>query len=141
MAARQRPVAATIDAYLARLEGEQRAALQKLRKTIQSIVPRATECISYGVPAFRHDGRVLVGFGAGANHCTFFPMSGTTVAAHQALLASYETSKGAIRFQPERPLPAALVRKLVKARLLEIAEHERAATSAPMRRKPGKPER
>jgi uncharacterized protein YdhG (YjbR/CyaY superfamily) len=139
MAARQRPTAASIDAYLENLDDDQRAALQKLRDTIKAIVPRAAECISYGVPAFRHEGRVLVGFGAGSNHCTFFPMSGTTVAAHKALLAKYATSKGAIRFQPDRPLPAALVRKLVKSRLLENAGRARAAKSAAQRKKSGKP--
>jgi uncharacterized protein YdhG (YjbR/CyaY superfamily) len=62
---------------------------------------------------------VLVGFGATANHCAFFPFNGSTVAAHKAELKGYETTKGTIHFQPEKPLPAALVRKLVKERLAE----------------------
>jgi prepilin-type N-terminal cleavage/methylation domain-containing protein len=112
----------TVDAYLASVtDDDQRVALEKLRAAIQAIVPRAEECFSYGLPAFRLDGKVLVGFGATAKHCAFYPMSGATIAAHLDDLAEFETSKGAIRFQPEKPLPARLVRKLVKARLAEIA--------------------
>lgn len=108
--------------YLAALNAGQRAALARLRKTIRSIVPDAEECISYGVPAFRLDGKVLVGFGAAANHCAFYPMSGATVAALQRELEKYDTSKGTIRFPADKPLPVALVRKLVKARIAENAK-------------------
>jgi uncharacterized protein YdhG (YjbR/CyaY superfamily) len=107
-----------IDEYLAALSDDKRAALEKLRKTIRAAAPKAQECISYGIPAFRQD-RMLVGFGAAANHCAFYPMSAATVAAHKEELAGYDTSKATIRFQPAKPLPAALVRKLVKARLAE----------------------
>ena len=110
----------TIDEYLARLSDDKRAALEKLRKTIRAAAPRAEECISYQIPAFRLNG-MLVGFGATANHCAFYPMSASTVAAHQDELEDYDTSKGTIRFQPDNPLPAALVRKLVKARIAENA--------------------
>jgi uncharacterized protein YdhG (YjbR/CyaY superfamily) len=109
----------TIDEYLAALTDDKRAALEKLRKTIKAIVPKAEECISYGLPAFRLDGKPLVAFGAAANHCAFYPMSGSTVAAHRAALKDYDTSKGAIRFAPGKPLPIGLVRKLVKARIAE----------------------
>jgi uncharacterized protein YdhG (YjbR/CyaY superfamily) len=109
----------TIDEYLAAVSADQRAALEKLRKTIKAAAPRAEECISYGLAAFRLNGRPLVAFGASANHCAFFPMDSTTVAAHKDELKEYETSKGTIRFQPDNPLPAALVRKLVKARAAE----------------------
>jgi uncharacterized protein YdhG (YjbR/CyaY superfamily) len=112
--------AKTIDEYLAGLPRDQRAALEGIRKVIKAAVPRGEECISYGVPAFRVGGKVLVGFGAAAGHCTFFPMSGTITAAHQAELSAYETSKGAIRFPLERPLPGTLVRKLVRWRLAEM---------------------
>jgi uncharacterized protein YdhG (YjbR/CyaY superfamily) len=115
---RPRTKPTTIDEYLAGVTDEQRAALQKLRKIIRSAAPRAEECISYSIPAFRLDG-LLVGFGATATHCAFYPMSSSTVAAHQDDLKAYDTSKGTIRFQPDRPLPAALVRKLVKARIAE----------------------
>jgi len=109
----------TIDEYLAAVSDDQRAALEKLRKTIRAAAPKAEECISYGLAAFRLDGRPLVAFGAAAKHCAFYPMSGATVEAHKAELKDYDTSKGTIRFQADKPLPAALVRKLVKARIAE----------------------
>ena len=109
----------TIDEYLARLGADKRGALEKVRKAIKAAAPRAEECFSYGMPAFRLNGKVLVGFGAAANHCAFYPMSGTTVAKHQSDLAGYDTTKGSIRFQPDRVLPAALIRRLVKARIAE----------------------
>lgn len=108
-----------IDEYLAALSADKRAALEKLRKTIRAAAPKAEECISYQIPAFRLDGKVLVSFGAGANHCAFYPSSATTVAAHQDELKNYDTSKGTIRFSADKPLPAVLVRKLVKARIAE----------------------
>jgi uncharacterized protein YdhG (YjbR/CyaY superfamily) len=110
---------ATIADYLAALTPDKRAALRRLRKTILVAAPRAEECISYGLPAFRLDGRMLVWFGAGANHCAFYP--GAVVQAHRAELKDFRTSKGTIRFQPDHPPPAALVRKLVKARIAKIA--------------------
>ena len=108
----------TIDEYLAALSDDKRAALGKLRKTIKAAAPKAEECISYGLPAFRLNG-MLVGFGAAAKHCAFYPMSSSTVAAHKDELADYDTSKGTIRFPADKPLPVALVRKLVKARIAE----------------------
>ena len=110
----------TIDDYLAALSADKRAALDALRTAIQSAAPRAEECISYGMPAFRLNGKVLVAFRAAANHCALHPMSGNTVAAHKVDLIGYDTSKGTIRFQPSAPLPARLVRKLVKARIDEL---------------------
>ena len=109
----------TIDEYLAALSDDQRAALEKLRKTIKAAAPKAEECINYGLAAFRLDGKNLLGFGATAKHCAFYLMSGSTVEAHQDELADYDTSKGTIRFPADKPLPAALVRKLVKARIAE----------------------
>jgi len=111
----------TIDGYLSALSDDQRAALEKLRKTIKQAAPKAEECISYQLPAFRLDGRMLVAFGARANHCAFYPMSPATVKDHQQELESYDTSKGTIRFRADKPLPSALVRKLVKARIAENA--------------------
>jgi uncharacterized protein YdhG (YjbR/CyaY superfamily) len=111
----------TVDEYLARVSDDQRVALQRLRKTIRAAAPAAEECISYQLPAYRLNG-MLVAFGATANHCAFYPMSASTVAAHREELKDYDTSKGTIRFQPDNPLPASLVRKLVKARIAENAE-------------------
>jgi uncharacterized protein YdhG (YjbR/CyaY superfamily) len=110
--------ARTIDQYLATLPPDQRAALEKLRQTIRAAAPRAEECISYQLPAFRQ-GKMLVAFGATANHCSFYVMSSTTLDAFRDKLEGYDTSKGTVRFQPDEPLPAALVRKLVKARIAE----------------------
>ncbi len=109
------PNAKTIDQYLAALVPDKRAALQRLRRAIRAAVPRAQECISYGIPAFRLDGKMLVWFGASKNHCSFYP--GGVVAAHRDELEGYGVSKGTVRFQPAHPLPVALVRKLVKARV------------------------
>lgn len=109
----------TIDDYLAAVGPDKRAALQKLRKAIHAAVPGLEECISYQMPAFRHDGKVLVWIGAGAHHCAFYP--GGIVEALEGDLEGYETSKGTIRFQPDRPLPAALVRKIVRARIADSA--------------------
>lgn len=108
----------TIDEYLAALSDDKRAALEELRKTIRAAAPEAEECISYQLPAFRLDG-MLVGFGATAKHCAFYLMSSSTVAGHQEELKDYDTSKGTIRFQAGNSLPAALVRKLVQARIAE----------------------
>ena len=123
----------TIDEYLAALSDDKRAALEKLRKTIRAAAPKAEECISYQLPAFRLEGRMLVAFGATANHCAFYPMSSSTVEAHKDDLKDYDTSKGTIRFQADKPLPAALVRKLVKAR---IAENGRAVRTVRSKAEP-----
>lgn len=108
-----------IDDYLSALDVDKRAALEKLRKTIKAVAPKAEECISYGLAVFRLNGKALVAFGATKNHCAFFPMNSTTVAAFEKELKNFDTSKGTIRFQPDRPLPEALVRKLVKSRIAE----------------------
>jgi uncharacterized protein YdhG (YjbR/CyaY superfamily) len=110
-----RPKAATIDEYLAALPADKRAALQRLRRHIKAAVPGAEECISYQLPAFRVGGRVIVWFGAAAKHCALYP--GAVVESHKKELEAYDVSKGTIRFQPEHPLPASLVWKLVKAQL------------------------
>ena len=107
----------TFDRYLAALDPRQRVALEKLRKAIRSAAPKAEECISYGVPAFRLNGKFLVALGAAANHCSFYP--GSALQALKVDLKGYDTGKGTIRFQPDHPLPAALVRKLVKARIAQ----------------------
>jgi len=122
----------TIDEYLAPLSGEKRAALEKLRRAIRSVAPGAEECISYNIPAFRLGGRLLVGFGAAANHCAFYP-GAHPVKAHSDELKVYTTLKGTIRFPADRPLPAALVRKLVKTRIAEYAA--RRPIAAPSRRR------
>ena len=130
MAARAR----TIDEYLAPLSDEKRATLEKLRTAIRSAAPKAEECISYQIPAFRLGGRLLVAFGAATNHCAFYA-GAFPIQAHKDELGAYDTSKGTIRFQARSPLPATLVRKLVKTRIAEhAANHPARAESATRRR-------
>jgi uncharacterized protein YdhG (YjbR/CyaY superfamily) len=112
-----------VDEYLRALSPEKRAALERLRKAIRAAAPRAEECISYGVPAFRLDGKFLVAFGAAASHCAFYP--GGVVEGFEEELRTYGTAKGTVRFQPDRPLPALLVRKLVKARIARMGARGR----------------
>lgn len=114
----------TIDEYLAPLTDDKRAALEKLRAAIRAAAPAAEECISYDIPGFRLDGRLLVSFGAAAKHCAFYP-GAHPVRAHHDELAAYDTNKGTIRFQPDHPLPATLVHKLVRTRIAERVGHER----------------
>jgi uncharacterized protein YdhG (YjbR/CyaY superfamily) len=109
----------SIDAYLAGVKDDaQRGALEKLRKQIHAAVPRAEECISYQMPSFRLDGRVLVWFAAASKHCSFYPGGG--IEEFEDELADFETSKGTVRFQPEKPIPVALLRKLIKSRIARV---------------------
>jgi uncharacterized protein YdhG (YjbR/CyaY superfamily) len=104
------------DDYLAALSDDKRRALERLRKDISVAAPQSEECMSYGLPGFRLNGKLLVSYGAGAKHCAFYP--GSIVREFAGQLKSYDTSgKGTIRFSPDKPLPSALVRKIVKARI------------------------
>jgi uncharacterized protein YdhG (YjbR/CyaY superfamily) len=108
------------DEYLAGVPADKRRALEKLRKDIKAAAPKAEECISYGLPGFRLNGKLLVSYGAAAKHCAFYP--GSTIRAFTKALEEYDTSgKGTIRFPAEKPLPSPLVRKIVKARVAERA--------------------
>jgi uncharacterized protein YdhG (YjbR/CyaY superfamily) len=106
----------TVRSYLSAIPREQRAALEKLRSTIKSIVPDATEVISYDIPTFKLDGRMLVSYAAFKHHCSFFPGAGP-IERHAKDLSRFQTSKGTIQFTPEHPLSTALVKKLVKTRI------------------------
>ncbi|MCK6570188.1 DUF1801 domain-containing protein [Myxococcota bacterium] len=130
MAALQIPK--TIDEYLARLPATQRAALERLRAMIRAAAPRAEECISYQLPTFKQDG-MLVSFGAWKEHCALYGLSARLHGAFEKELARYDKSKGTIRFAPDAPLPASLVKKLVRARLAENAARvaARAADRSP----------
>jgi uncharacterized protein YdhG (YjbR/CyaY superfamily) len=110
-----------VDEYLAGLPSETRTALERLRATIHAAAPDATEVISYKVPTFKHHGG-LVGFAGFESHCSFFVMSPEVMEAHAEELEPYDTAKGTIRFAPYQPLPDALVRKLVEARIRENEE-------------------
>jgi len=112
----------TIDDYLANVKPDHRKTLQTLRQTIQMAAPKAEECISYGIPAFRLNERLLVFFGAWVNHCAFYPGSAATLRNFRNELRNFETSKGTIRFSPDKPLQSELVKKLVKARIAETTD-------------------
>jgi len=113
--------AAGVDAYLAQVPEPAKVTLQKMRATIRSIVPaEATEGLSYGMPAFRYKGP-LVAYAAFKEHCSFFPMQASLIDRLKDELKQYRTSKGTLQFPPDRPLPAALLKKMVK---LRIAENE-----------------
>jgi len=115
---------ADVDAYLAKLPEPARATLEKVRATIRSVVPaETTEGLSYGMPAFRYKG-ALVAYAAFKDHCSFFPCQASLIDQMKDELKNYRTSKGTLQFPLDKPLPAALVKKMVKAR---IAENERRA--------------
>jgi uncharacterized protein YdhG (YjbR/CyaY superfamily) len=113
--------AKSFDAYFAALPRDKRAAMDKVRKAIHAAAPGVEECVSYGLPAFRYNGKVLAALGAAENHCAYYPMSGTTVDQLKEELKEYDTSKGTIRFPANKALPQRLVAKLVKARIAEIS--------------------
>src|SRR4051812_24635625 len=104
---------ASTDSYLAGLSDDKRRALDKLRNDIKAAAPKAEECISYGVPGFRLDGRLLCSYAASAKHCAFYP--GSIVQQFKKELKDYDTAKGTIRFAADAPLPGPLVRRIVKA--------------------------
>ena len=108
-----------VDEYLAGVPEPARSTLEKVRAAIRSAVPaEATEAIGWGMPMFRYKG-MLLGFAAFSNHCSLFPMSTSVMEAFKNDLKDFHTSKGTIRFPVDKPLPAALVKKLVKARIAE----------------------
>ena len=109
-----------IDEYLAGVPEPARGTLKKVRAAIRSAVPaEATETISYRIPAFKYNGRSLVWFAAFSNHCSLFPGSLSVMAAFKNELKPFDVSKGTIHFPLDKPLPAALVKKLVKARIAQ----------------------
>ncbi|MCL5991647.1 MAG: DUF1801 domain-containing protein [Bacteroidetes bacterium] len=112
-----------VDSYLATVPEPAKSTLEKLRQTIRGIVPAAEEVISYGMPAFKYKG-ILVYFASFKNHCSFFPGS-AIIENFKEELKAYKTSKGTIQFAFDKPLPASLVKKIVKARMKENEEKER----------------
>ena len=109
----------SFDEYMATAPDDKRPALEELRKQIHAAAPGAQEYIGYGLAAFKLNGKPLVAIGYAAQHCAFYPMNGHTVEAFKEELKGFETSKGTIRFKPDRPLPEELVDRLVKARIEE----------------------
>ena len=112
---KKRKPPATPSEYLAGLPSHQRAALQKLRRAIKAAAPQLEECIAYGLPSFRWNGKYLFSYGVAGGHCAFYP--GSLVQKLGSDLKQYSVAKGTIHFSPEKPLPERLVRKLVKLRM------------------------
>ena len=113
-----------VDDYLAGVPQPARGTLKKMRAMIRSAVPpEATETISYGMPAYKHNG-VLVWFAAFSNHCSFFPTA-SVIEAFKNELKGFSTSKGTIQFHTDKPLPAALVKKMVKLRVAQSESKKR----------------
>ncbi len=108
-----------IDDYLAALDEPKRSTLGALRQTIVATVPEAEECISYAMPAFRLQGKVIAGFAAFKNHVSYLPHSGSVLPELSRELAGYVTTKGALQFDADRPLPEALVKKLLAVRIAQ----------------------
>jgi uncharacterized protein YdhG (YjbR/CyaY superfamily) len=109
----------SVEDYLAALPEAPRAALETLRRTIRAAAPQATETISYQMPAFKVHGRFLVSYAAFKDHCSLFPASGKVMEAHGEELKPYFSGKGTLRFTVDKPIPAALVKRIVKTRIEE----------------------
>jgi uncharacterized protein YdhG (YjbR/CyaY superfamily) len=110
-----------VEAYVEALSEPQRSTVRAVLATLESLLPDAEQGIAYGLPAFKVGGKGVAGVGAYQDHCTYVPMSGTVTAALADELAGYSTTKGAVRFAADTPLPEPLVRRLVEARQAEIA--------------------
>jgi uncharacterized protein YdhG (YjbR/CyaY superfamily) len=111
-----------VTAHLAKVPQPQKSTLQQLRKTILEIIPEAEEVISYGFPGYRINGKIICGFDAFKNHCSFFPHSSLVIPELEKELVNYKTSKGALQFAIDKPLPKSLVRKLIKTRMRILSE-------------------
>ena len=110
---------ADVETYLARLAPPKRAALEHLRRNVQKAAPGVEDCIAWSMPAFRLEGRLLLCYAAARHHCSLYPMSAAVMDDLADALAGRDTSKGTIRFADDKPLPAALVKRIVRARLAE----------------------
>jgi uncharacterized protein YdhG (YjbR/CyaY superfamily) len=113
-----------IDDYLAKVEEPKRATLQKLRQTMRELLPDAEEVISYGMPAFRLDGKVIAGFAAFKNHLAYLPHSGSVFNELRDELAGYTSTEGSLHFPIDKPLPKTLVKKLIAARLRQVKSQQ-----------------
>jgi uncharacterized protein YdhG (YjbR/CyaY superfamily) len=111
-----------IDEYLAQLDEPKRTTLQTLRQTIQHIIPDAEQCISYGMPAFRMNGKVIAGFAAFKNHLAYVPHSGSVFQELRDDLAGYEMTSGSLHFPIDKPLPEPVVKKLIDVRLRQVGQ-------------------
>jgi uncharacterized protein YdhG (YjbR/CyaY superfamily) len=116
---RGKPPAKTVDDYLAGIPEPAQSTLRHIREVIRSVVPRdTTEVISYGMPMFKYNG-MLVGYAAFKNHCSLFPTGSGVIEKFAKELQDYSTNKGTIRFPPDKPIPDAIIKKIVKVRIAE----------------------
>ena len=120
----KKTTAKTVDQYIAGTPKEQHAALEKLRRTIKAAAPKATEGLSYGMVGYKLNGKYLVYFGSWKTHIAVYGSGGRFIDTHAAELKPYVQSKGTIQFPADRPLPYALVTKIVKARLAELNKRD-----------------
>ncbi len=115
--------ASDVDNYLAGVDEPKRSTLEQLRRSILGALPDAEECISYGMPAFKVRGKTVAGFAAFNNHLSYLPHSGSVLPGIAGDLVGYEFTKGSLHFPIDQPLPLALVKKLLDARLMELGLH------------------
>ena len=111
-----------VDLHLAKISEPHRSTLQQLRTSNLELIPDAEEVISYGFPGYKLNGKIICGFDAFKNHCSFFPHSSLVIPELESELSSYKTSKGAVQFQIYKPLPKSLVRKLISTRIRQLRE-------------------
>ena len=121
-AATKKAVPKTVAGYIAAAPTEQRAALEKLRKTINAAAPKATEGLSYGIVGFKQNGKNVAYFGSWKAHIALYGFGGSVIDAHAVELRPYVQSKGTIQFPADEPIPYGLVTKLVKARVAELKD-------------------
>ena len=114
------PKVRSVDKYLAALPPNRRQVLEHLRQLVKATLPDVEEVISYQLPAFRLRGKILLAYGSSAKHCALYPMAPDLIETFAAELADYSTSKGTIRFQPSRPLPDDLIRRIALARAASL---------------------
>ena len=114
-----------VDRHLAKIQEPQRSTLQALRMLILEALPEAEEVISYGFPGYKLNGKVICGFDAFKNHCSFFPHSSLVISELEKELVNYKTTKGALQFAVDKPLPKSLVRKLINTRIRLLKESKK----------------